>query len=274
MSNIRWLFAGAACLCSVAVAADRPALPLWEAGVGGGFVSTPAYPGADTRSERGLALPFLLYRGPILRSDQQGIGARLLRSDTTEFDVGFAAALPARSKDVEARAGMPNLGTLVEFGPRVRYKLADVGPHTSLRVELPLRAVIEVRGGARRRGWTLEPRLAYVTREADTDWTREAYVSAVFGDERINRYFYEVQPQFATPERPAYPAKAGFMLLRAGLFGARKLAPDVRFFGFLRYESYAGAANRDSPLFKKPNGASIGFGLAWTIARSAASAHD
>jgi outer membrane scaffolding protein for murein synthesis (MipA/OmpV family) len=64
------------------------------------------------------------------------------------------------------------------------------------------------------------------------------------------------------------------MLLRAGLFGSRKLSPDLRLFGFLRYESYAGAANRDSPLMKKPTGASIGVGLAWTLARSQSPAHD
>jgi outer membrane scaffolding protein for murein synthesis (MipA/OmpV family) len=274
MSRIKWVFAGAACVCSAAVAADKPALPLWEAGVGGGYVSTPAYPGADTQSQRGLALPFLLYRGEILRSDQQGIGARLLHSDTTEFDVGFAASLPAHSEDVRAREGMPDLGTLVEFGPRVKYKLADIDANTSMRVELPLRAVIEVRDGLRRQGWTLEPRLVFAMREHDGEWAREAYVSAVFGDRRINRYFYEVQPQFATASRPAYAAQAGLMLLRAGLFGSRKLSPDLRLFGFLRYESYAGAANRDSPLMKKPTGASIGVGLAWTLARSQSPAHD
>jgi outer membrane scaffolding protein for murein synthesis (MipA/OmpV family) len=64
------------------------------------------------------------------------------------------------------------------------------------------------------------------------------------------------------------------MLLRAGLFGSRRMSPDLRLFGFLRYESYAGAANRDSPLMKKPTGASVGFGLAWTLARSKALARD
>lgn len=274
-NNTSLLFAGLACLAScTAAAADRPVLPLWEAGVGAGFVSTPAYPGADTRSDRVLVLPFLIYRGKILRSDQQGIGARLLRSDTTEFDIGFAASLPAPSKDVRAREGMPDLGTLVEFGPRVRYKLADVALDTRLRVEVPLRAVIEARDGVRGQGWTLEPRLVWEKREAGGDATREAYLSAVFGNGRINRYFYEVQPQFATPNRPAYSAGAGFMLLRAGLFASQRMTRDVRFFGFLRYESYAGAANRDSPLFRKANGASIGVGVAWTLARSAAGAHD
>jgi outer membrane protein len=42
----------------------------------------------------------------------------------------------------------------------------------------------------------------------------------------------------------------------------------------VRLESYAGAANRDSPLFKKNAGASAGIGFAWTFARSGARASD
>jgi outer membrane scaffolding protein for murein synthesis (MipA/OmpV family) len=64
------------------------------------------------------------------------------------------------------------------------------------------------------------------------------------------------------------------MLVRTGVFAYRKLDPDWRVFGFLRYETYAGAANRNSPLMKKPTGASVGIGLAWTLARSHAPAHD
>ena len=65
-------------------------LPLWEAGIGAAAFSTPAYPGADARSNRGLALPFLIYRGKVFRADQTGIGARLLNTDKVEFDIGFA----------------------------------------------------------------------------------------------------------------------------------------------------------------------------------------
>jgi outer membrane scaffolding protein for murein synthesis (MipA/OmpV family) len=257
--------------------AETPAearLPLWELGVGAGAVTTPAYPGADTHSTRFLALPYLLYRGEVLRSDQSGIGARLLHSDVAEFDIGFAASLPAHSKDVAARAGMGDLGTLVEFGPRVKIKLADIDQSSRLRFELPLRAVIEARAGVRRQGWTLEPRLVYDRRETNGDWAWDAHLGAVFGDNRINRYFYQVQPQEATAARPAYNAQSGLMLVRAGLFASRKLNPDLRFFGFLRYESYAAAANRDSPLMKQDTGASAGFGFAWTFARSAARAYE
>lgn len=262
----------AAALLTVAAAAGAqpvdPNLPLWEILVGAGGVVTPAYPGSQDRSSRALVLPYLIYRGKVLRSDQSGIAARLLRTDKAEFDIGFAASLPARSEDVAARAGMPNLGTLVEFGPRLKYKITGPAPDSGWRFELPLRAVIEVRSGLRRQGWTLEPKLVYEARDAHDVWNIDTSASVVLGDDGINDYFYEVRPQFATPERSAYSAKAGLLLMRAGVFAARKLNPDLRVFGFVRYESYANAANRDSPLMLKQTGASAGIGIAWTLRRS------
>ena len=273
---MRRLAAGAMALTFMlpAFAQQSPALPLWEAGVGGFAVSTPAYPGADIRSSRLLAVPFLIYRGEVLRSDQSGIGARLLRTDRVEFDVGFAASLPARSDAGAARAGMPDLGFLGEFGPRVKLFLANPTPTSRLRLDLPLRAVMEFRGGVRRQGTTFEPRLVYETRETGSPWSYDASIALVIGDSRINRYFYEVAPQYASAARPAYSAGAGLMLVRVGLSGSYKLNPDVRLFGFVRQESYANAANRDSPLMKKNSGASIGGGFAWTLGRSASPARS
>lgn len=274
---MRRLLLPALLLLPASVHADdgvAPNLPLWEAGLGAAAFSLPAYPGADDRSNRVLPLPFLLYRGRILRADQDSVGARFLNTDRVEFDVGFAAALPARSRDVAARAGMPDLGTLVEFGPRVKYKFADLGDNGRLRFELPLRAVIEGRGGLRRQGWTLEPRLVWERRGEAARWTVEGQLGAVFGDRRIHGYFYDVQPPYATPDRPAYRADGGLMLVRTGVFGTWRMNPDVRLFGFVRLDSYAGSANRDSPLFKKNAGAAAGIGFAWTLARSAARAQD
>ncbi len=243
-------------------------LPLWEIGVGAAGISTPAYPGSEDRNARALVLPYILYRGEVLRADQSGIGARLLNTDRAEFDIGLAGALPSESDDVSAREGMPDLGTLLEFGPRLKLKLADVSPSSRVRLELPLRAVIEARGGLHHQGWTFEPRLVYETRGPRGLWSVEGQLAAVYGDRGINRYFYEVQPQYATAWRPAYQADSGLILTRVGLFASRRVGSDLRFFGFLRYESYANAANRDSPLMRRDNGVSAGFGLAWTLKRS------
>ena len=257
-----------ALLAAAPASAAEPALPLWEAGVFGGTAVTPAYPGASERSTRTLALPYLVYRGEVLRADRSGVGARLVNTDRTEFDVGFALSLPARSDDVPARRGMPDLGTLVEFGPRLKIRLAEPTPNSRVRLELPLRAVIEARGGLRRQGATFEPRLAYTLADPQGRWHIDTALSAVLGNKGINDYFYGVQQQFATPDRPAYAAKSGLMLTRLGLGGSYLLQRDWRAFAFLRYDNYAGAANRDSPLLRQHSGTSAGIGLMWTWRRS------
>ncbi|MES2129428.1 MAG: MipA/OmpV family protein [Pseudomonadota bacterium] len=249
---------------ALAAPGAHAALPLWEAGVAAGTASTPAYPGAEARASRTLALPFLIYRGEVLRSDQGGVGARLLHTEQADVDVGFSLSLPSHSRDDAARAGMPDLGTLFEFGPRVKFKLAD----PRWQIELPLRSVIEVRGGLHRVGWTFEPKLALRLRGEEDHSQVEAHLGVMAGDQGVNRYFYEVAPQYATAARPAYQARAGLLLVRAGLSAAWRVHPSVRTFSFLRYDAYAHAANADSPLMQRRSGLSLGVGAAWTLAQS------
>ena len=268
------LFATSAHAAPPVEPAAPPGQPLWELGLAGGVISTPSYPAADDRETRLLALPLFIYRGKVFRSDQSGIGARLFRTDAAELDVGLAASLPARSNDVEARAGMPDLGGLAEFGPRLKLRLVRFDERSGLRAELPLRAVIEVRNGLRHQGYTFEPRLVYERRSMDNKWLFDAHLAAVAGDGKINRYFYEVRPEYATATRPAYSAESGLILVRAGLFAARVVNRDLRVYGFVRAEHYGAGANRDSPLHRRDNGMSAGFGLSWTIKRSAALASE
>ena len=251
-----------------------PDLPLWEVGLFGGAASTPAYPGADDRSTRALVLPMVIYRGKVLRADRSGVGARLINTDRIELDLGFALSLPARSDDVAARAGMPDLSSLLEFGPRLKVMLAEPTATSRVRLELPLRVPVELKSGFRRQGLVFEPRVVFETGDGTGKWQADANVGAVFGNARLNRYFYEVAPQHATAERPAYQADAGLMMTRLGLSLSRRLSPDWRVFGFTRYDNYSHAANRDSPLFRKDSGLSVGIGLTWTAHRSLARAWE
>lgn len=255
--------------CAVldAHAASAPRLPLWELGVIGGAVSMPAYPASADRSTRGIVFPYLVYRGKVFRSDESGLLARILRTERMELDMGFAASLPTRSGDVDARAGMPNLGALGEFGPRLKVKVGALDT-TKVRFVLPLRTVIEARDGFRQRGWTVEPGLAWSTEDDTRRLSMGTSFSAVFGDRSINRYFYEVEPQYATPVRPVYAADSGLMLLRFGASANYKLTRDLRLYGYLRAESYARSANRDSPLHLKSTGTAGGFAVAWIFGRS------
>lgn len=243
-------------------------LPLWEAGLFGGAAATPAYPGAEDRSSRAVILPMLIYRGKVLRADRSGVNARLLATERVEVDLGFALSLPARSGDVAARAGMPDLKSLLEFGPRVKVLLAEPGPGSHVRLEVPLRAPVELGNGFRRQGLVLEPRLVWETSGDSGKWQTDVNLGVVVGDARLNQYFYEVAPQYATAVRPAYHAGGGFMMTRLGASLSRRLAPDWRVFGFSRYDNYSHATNRDSPLFRRNSGWSVGLGFAWTGYRS------
>ncbi len=262
------------CSASAQQAAPAPDLPLWEVGLFGGAAVTPAYPGADERSTRGLVLPMLIYRGKVLRADRSGISARLFDSERIDLDVGFALSLPARSDDVPVRAGMPDLHSLLEFGPRLKVMLSDPKAANRVRLELPLRAPFELGNGFRRQGLVFEPRVVFETGSSNQQWQADANVGLVYGDDRLNQYFYQVAPEYANASRPAYQAKGGLMATRFGTSVSHKLTKDWRLFGFVRYDNYTHAANTDSPLFRKNSGLSLGVGFTWTAYRSLARAWE
>ena len=171
---------------------------------------------------------------------------------------------------------MPDLGTLIEFGPRLVWRLDGGTPTPGAgcwRVELPLRGVFDLSDDFRHRGMSFEPELQY-TRRSSGGWAYSASAGLVFADRRLSRTFYAVDPVYATAERPAYEARSGLLATRLGLTVSRSLSPDWRLFGFARLDSVAGAANRESPLVRRTTGGSVGLGVAWTWLRSERPAAD
>jgi outer membrane scaffolding protein for murein synthesis (MipA/OmpV family) len=164
---------------------------------------------------------------------------------------------------------MPDLGALVEFGPRLKWTLARPTPTSRLRLELPLRAVLEINGGLREQGMAFEPSLIHESRDVGDGWSLSTTGSLVYGDRRLNGYFYGVEQQYVGLQRPAFDAQAGLIATRLGFATSKSLTPDTRVFGFVRFESYAGAANRQSPLSLNTTGTAIGVGMNWTLGRSA-----
>jgi len=276
--------AGFCLVVTSAMARDEPApapdigtsrvLPLWEAGLFGMGYTQPAYPGADERTGQVLVLPYVIYRGKYLRAERGSVGVRAVKTPRIEMDVGFAASLGSRSADIPARKGMADLGTMIEFGPRLKIKLGDVGDGSSnSRLQFPLREVIDVSHGFRSRGTAFEPQWVRDMRLPNR-WSVSTTLGALIGDYRLTDTFYGVAPGEVMPDRPGYTAKAGLIALRAGLLASQSLTPDVRMFYFMRIDSLAGAANRDSPLVRRDIGWSAGVGLAWGLASSERNAID
>jgi outer membrane scaffolding protein for murein synthesis (MipA/OmpV family) len=99
-------------------------------------------------------------------------------------------------------------------------------------------------------------------------------LSAIVADQRLAKTFYGVDPIDALADRPAFEAQSGLVAWRLSASFSRNLSRDWRLFGFGRLDTVSGAANEDSPLVKRTNGASVGLGLAYTWRRSSSAATD
>jgi MipA family protein len=240
----------------------RPAQPLWELGGFAMGISQQAYPGSDQQVQRALALPYFLYRGRVLRADGETAGVRALRTERYELDIGVSGAFGSRSENTGARRGMPDLGTLIEFGPRLKWNLSGTSNGPRWRLELPLRGVFDISDGAAHRGMAFEPELVFET-SLPGGWRGGTSVSAIFSDQRLARTFYG-----------AYTAEAGLVAWRFSASASRSLGHDWRVFGFARLDTVAGAANRASPLVRQTTGASLGVGVSYTWMRSSEMARD
>ncbi len=256
-----------------AALAQRPPEPLWEAGVAAVAVSQQAWPGAREQAQRGAVLPWLIWRGPVLRADRDGAGLRAWRTDRIELDVGLAGTVAGRGDTGGIRAGLPALGTLVEAGPRLRVLLGPEREGVRWRLDLPVRGVFDLDDRLAHRGLAFQPALVRQQRLGG-GWSWSATAGVLLADQRLATLWYGVPAPLATPERPAWEARAGLVAWRTGATFFRELGPDWRLFGFVRLDSTAGAANRGSPLLQQELGWSAGAGLAWTGWRSQRPAAD
>jgi MipA family protein len=217
-------------------------------------------------------LPYFVYRGQWLRADRDTTGIRAFKTDTVELDVGVAGSFGSSQGELDARRGMRELGTLVELGPRLKWRLNTDADGGKLTAEFPLRAVFDLSDKGAHRGMSFEPRLAY-ERQAGP-WRHGASVGAIVADTRLAQTFYQVDPTEAIAGRPAYAAESGLVAWRLSTSLSRRLSRDWFVFGVARLDSVAGAANEASPLVRSKTGASVGLGVAYTWMRSEQAAQD
>ncbi|MDP6344058.1 MAG: MipA/OmpV family protein, partial [Alphaproteobacteria bacterium] len=204
-----WFF-----LCLVAPAQAGKEKPLFELGLLGGVGYLPDYPAAGESRGNGIVLPYLAYRGEFIRSDDKGfIRGRLIHSRDLELDISLSGSLKADSDDNDDRRGMPDLDYLAEFGPRLQWTVARAARWAKIDLELPLRAVFSTDlSDIDHQGFLAQPEIAYQHDNfLDTGARVKLGLSAIFADEDLQDYFYEVPVRFATARRRTYDADGGYL---------------------------------------------------------------
>jgi outer membrane scaffolding protein for murein synthesis (MipA/OmpV family) len=244
-------------------------LPLWEIGVGGGVLSVPEYRGSAESRVYPYPFVFPVYRGRHLQADEEGIKGMLLESDRFRFDISYDGNVPVKSES-DARRGMDTLDPTVQIGPALRFKLWDSDASSqSVIADLPVRAAFAVGSGLEHVGYTAFPRAAYrrEVRLLDRPWKWSLTGGALFGSEGFHRYYYQVDPVDATPERPVYEAGAGYGGLRfiTTLYHRDR---DKLISVFAAYDDVKDAVFFDSPLVERRSGITVGFLVTWFLFQS------
>lgn len=251
----------------------EPGLPRWEAGFAGGVAHVPDYPGSDHSRTRGIVVPYAVYRGPILRVDEGGVRGRFLTTPDWEFALSAHAAFNA--KNDAARDGMPRLDYLLGIGPQFIYK----GLQTNGRgptLHLKARAMISTDWKrADERGFTFDPEVRWrLPRVAGTPAALTLSAQPTWASRRLQQYFYEVAPAYATAMRPAYAARAGYLGTELAATLTHRPARQFSWFVTARAMSLHGAANEASPLLRDRSNVAVGAGIVWTPWRSEDAAAD
>lgn len=256
------------CLVAGNAMADQP---LWEAGVGVAAVDFPAYRGSDQRQSYVLPVPYFVYRGKFLKIEREKIRGLLLKRDKVELDISINGTVPVKSSDNQARSGMPNLDPTLEIGPSLNLSLfMSATGDKKLELRLPLRPVFASNfSSIKNVGWIFQPQLNLDVRHMSgmPGWNLGLLAGPIFADARYHQYFYGVDPQYATPSRPAYQARGGYA---GGQFisALSKRFPDYWVGAFVKFDTLKGAVFADSPLVRSKTNVSTGFAISRIFGKS------
>ena len=265
-------FAIALVLLSLAPFDGRAAdLPLWEAGAGVAVIDFPDYRGSDERQSYVLPAPYIVYRGEVLQISREKVRGLFFKSDRAELDVSLNGAVPVKSAGNQARQGMPDLDPTLEIGPSLNlFLIHSEAKKINLDLRLPLRPVIASDfTRAKQVGWVFQPQFNVDVRDLGGNEGLKLGLAAgpLFGDRRYHQYFYGVDPEFATAERPVYSAHGGY----AGsqfIAAVSKRFPTYWVGGFMKWDTLKNAAFADSPLVKTKQYFTTGFAISWIFAES------
>lgn len=251
-----------------AAAAEKP---LWELGAGVGVLQMPDYRGSDKNRLYVLPYPYFIYRGDVLKVDRERITGRIFKTDRLVLDFSFFGQVPVKSSDNEARHGMPDLDPTFEAGPALNITLlGDRRADYKLSLTLPVRAGFSTDlYSVRHEGWVFAPRLVFQKYDLLPGSGVELGVSAgpVFADSGYNRYYYSVDPAYATATRPAYSAGGGYGG-SALTVGMSKQYRQLVFYLFASMDFLQGSVMENSPLVKTKTSVMSGFSVSWIFRTS------
>jgi len=252
-----------------AISAEKP---LWELGVGFAALLLPDYRGSDEYRLYPLPYPYFIYRGDVLKVDENKISGRIFKTDRILLDVSIYGYVPVKASNNTAREGMPDLDPTFEIGPAIIINLLENKEDKyKFNLTLPVRAVFSTNfSSVSREGWVFAPRLNFEKGDIipQTGLDLGISVGPMFADSGYHAYYYTVEPAYATAIRPEYSAGGGYSgsTLTVGL---SKSYNQFIFNTFVSVDFLGGSVFEDSPLVKRNTSFMGGCSVSWVFFKSA-----
>jgi MipA family protein len=245
-------------------------LPLWEFGLGGTALFMPDYRGSDENRPYILPFPYVVYRGDFLKVDREQVSGLLFKTKRLQLEMSFHGSVPVDSSKNKARKGMPDLDPTFEIGPALQVILAEnKDSEYKITLTFPVRAVMSTDFTSLKSvGWDFTPRFNVdFFNIAKKGWESGLSIGPIFGDQYYHNYYYQVEQAYASPERPAYSAQAGYGGIQCALYLGKKFKKTV-WGAFIRAEDLHGTAFSDSPLLKSTFSVMGGLYFSWIFMES------
>lgn len=245
--------------------------PLWELGAGLLLLQMPDYRGSDVNRRHLFLYPYFVYRGDILRVERERISGRIFETDRLLLDISLNGSVPVSSSENPDRQGMADLDPTFEIGPSLNVTLLENRQdHYKLTLTLPVRAAFSTDfSSVRHEGWVFHPRLVFEKADMIAGSGVNLGISAGprFADRGYHRYFYAVDPPYATPSRRPYEADGGYSG-SAVTVGLNKNMKPFIINAFVSLDFLQGAAFEGSPLVKNKYAVMTGFTVSWVFLKS------
>jgi outer membrane protein len=244
--------------------------PLFEWGLLIGHGLIPDYPASNEYKNLTIPIPYLNYRGEILKSDdQEGTRVEILSNKRFNLDFSFGGTFPTESEKNIARRGMPALDWTIEVGPRILYYLYREPSFGKFRITLPLRSSFSTDFQRLKQvGFLWAPGLELEKFDFINE-NMNLYLDAQVNylSRGLASYFYQVEDQYTNGERGAWQARDGFWGWESS-FGV-KYEDEKKIFLFgARYSDFNGSVNSDSYLHRTDSSWSYLIGIGWILFRS------
>jgi outer membrane protein len=245
--------------------------PLWELGVGAGFLQMPDYRGSGENRRYLLPYPYFVYRGDILKVEKERISGRIFETERLLLDISFNGSVPVKSSDNPDRRGMPDLDPTFEMGPSLNITLLEnKQDRYKLTLTVPVRAAFSTDfSSVRHEGWVFHPRLNFEKADMIPGSGVNVGLSAgpMFADQGYHRYYYTVDPAFATSLRAPYAAGGGYSGSTFTV-GLNKILKPFILNAFVGLDFLQGATFENSPLVKNKYSMMYGFAVSWIFLQS------